>query len=354
MKGYERYVVAHLLRSFVFVLFLLAALFSITSLLDEISEIGTGRYLWPDALRFVLESIPRRLVELVPLTAFLGGILALGRLAATNELTALRAMGITPWQLAWTAGKAGAVLIIGAFFVAQFVAPAIQKNADTNRALAIHDSSALQVKGRFWFRDGERFVEVGRLLPGGRLGEVVIYGLDGERRMVERIRAQEAHLAGSEEWVLQDVWRDDLTGDWVESTHIESMPWQTSFERSFMDLTALRPESLSISELLAYVGEMRTWGQTDETYALHLWRVLGLPLSGLGMLLLAIPFSLAIGRSSSKKRLLLGGGLGGLGYALDRVGCYVGMLSGANAALVALLPGTLILIGAIGFMRRAR
>jgi len=72
------------------------------------------------------------------------------------------------------------------------------------------------------------------------------------------------------------------------------------------------------------------------------------------MLLLAIPFALGLGRSSSGLQLGMGGLLGTLGYALDRIGGYLGMLSGANAALTALLPGTLILVVALLLMRRAR
>jgi len=354
MKIHERYVIAKMLRSFLLVLFLLGGLFSITSLLDEVSEIGTGRYQWTDALLFVAQSAPQRLIDLVPLSALIGGILALGGLVATNELVALRAMGITAWKLAKPVLEAALMLVLAALVVAQFVAPPIQRSADTQRAMAIHDSDALRLENGFWFRDGSRIVEVARVLPGHRLQDIVTYDFDEDGRLVERTRAREAHIVDSRNWILSRVQRDVLRGDNIGSTHERTLPWKSTFDKAFVDLTSLRPESLSITDLLLYVRSMRARGQLDEAYRLQLWRLLGLPLSTLAMSLLAIPFILALGRSSSGARLVLGGVLGTLGYAFDRIGGYLGMLSGADAALTALIPGTLILVLALVLMARAR
>jgi lipopolysaccharide export system permease protein len=354
MKTIERYIILKLLRSFLLVMFLLAGLFSLTALLDEVSDIGTGRYMWSDALLYVCQSAPHRILDLIPLTGLLGGIIGLGGLSASNELVALRAMGVSAWRLALTAIKAGVLLVLGSLVLAQFVAPPIQSSADTQRSVAIHDSDALRLDSGFWFRDGTRLVEVARVLPGNRLEDIVTYEFDDEGRLLERTRAREAQVVDSQNWILKGVKQDIMRGDRFEVVRKKSLPWSSSFDNSFVELTLLRPESLSITALIQYVNSMREWGQVDEAYRLQLWRLLGLPLSTLAMLLLGIPFVLTHGRSSSGRRLAVGGLLGTLGYALDRIGGYLGMLGGVDAVLTALLPGVLILSIAVVLMRRAR
>jgi lipopolysaccharide export system permease protein len=354
VKIYERYTIGRMLRGFLLVLFVLAALFTLIALLDEVRDIGHGRYAWPDVFLYLVQTIPYRVLDLVPLAALLGGILSLGSMGDANEIVAFRAMGISAWRFSFTALKAGALLVVAALLVAEFVAPRLNKSADTRRAMAIHDSGALRVERGFWFRDGPRFVNVARVLPGRQLADVVIYEFDDDGRLRERIRAAEAEVLDSKRWLLSDVKRELLDGDQIRFVEEETAPWESAFGPEFIELTLVAPESLSVSELYLYVRSMRERGQVDEAYRLRLWRLLGLPLSTAAMLLLAIPFVFALRGSSSGMRMALGCMVGAAGYALDRIGGHVGMLGGVNAVLTALAPGTLLLVVAGILMRRVR
>lgn len=354
MKIHERYTVGRMIRGFLLVLFVLVGLFSLVSLLDELNDVGKGQYRWPDALLYVVQTMPHRSLDLVPLTALLGGILALGAMGAANELVAFRAMGISAWRFAVAALKAGAVFVLAALLVAEFVAPPIQRSANTRRSFAIHEPGALKLERGFWFRDGNRFVKVARVRPGRRLTDVVIYEFDGEGRLRERTRASEAKVVDSKRWLLTDVRRDVLEGDEIRFLHEDTAQWESTFGPSFVELTLLAPESLSVSDLYVYVRSMRERGQVDEAYRLRFWRLLGLPLTTGAMLLLAIPFVFALRGSSSGLRMALGCLVGAAGYALDRIGGHVGMLGGASAVLTALAPGTVILVIAALLMRRVR
>lgn len=343
-----------MLRGFLLVLFVLAGLFSLTALLDELKDVGQGQYTWPDAFLYVVQTLPQRSLDLVPLAALLGGILALGSMGDANELVAIRAMGVSAWHFALTAVKAGLVFVAAALLVAEFVAPPLQKSAETRRTMAVHESGALRVERGFWFRDGSRFVKVAQVLPGRRLAEVVIYDFDGEGRLRQRTRASEADVVDSQHWVLSDVRREVLDGDEIRVTEEETVPWESAFGPELVELTLVAPESLSVSDLFVYVRGMRERGQLDEAYLLRLWRLLGLPLATAAMLLLAIPFTFGLRGSSSGLRMTLGCLLGAAGYALDRIGGHVGMLGGVNAVVTALAPGAVILVVAALLMRRVR
>ena len=80
----------------------------ITAFAEELDEIGEGDYTALNALLFVLYTLPRRAYELFPTSAVIGCIMGLGTLAASSELTALRAAGLSRMRI-----SLGALLVVG-------------------------------------------------------------------------------------------------------------------------------------------------------------------------------------------------------------------------------------------------
>jgi len=64
------------------------------ALVSEVSDIGKGSYDFPKAVAYMAYTVPRRAYTLFPTAAVIGALMALGQLAATSELTALRAVGL--------------------------------------------------------------------------------------------------------------------------------------------------------------------------------------------------------------------------------------------------------------------
>ena len=58
---------------------------------SEFGDIGRGNYGTPQAILYMAFSVPRRAYTLFPYAAVVGALMALGQLAASSELTALRA-----------------------------------------------------------------------------------------------------------------------------------------------------------------------------------------------------------------------------------------------------------------------
>lgn len=353
MKLFERYTATRLLRGFGLVLFVLVSLFSLTALIDELNDVGKGRYEWTDALLNVLLTVPNRALDLVPLVGFLGGVLALGNLASTNELVAMRAVGISPGRIALACLKAGGVFVLAALLAAEFVAPPLGKSAEVLRSLAIHEPGVLQVEQGFWFREGPSFVRVGGVLPGRRLSEVDIFTFDGQGSLLSRTRAHEAQVLDSGRWVLSDVQKDVLEGELAFSQG-DTIDWESTFVPQLLELTVLSPQSLSLSDLFLYVRNLRERGQAYERYQLRLWRYLGLPLTTGAMLLLSIPFVFALRRSSSGLRTTMGCIIAAGAYALDRIGGHLGLIAGLDPILTALSTGLVVLVIAGFFLRRMR
>ena len=77
MKIIERYIALHTLWGVLVVLSLFATVFSLMELLIQINDVGKGNYQLPDAFIFVAATLPKRIVDLLPICILLGGIIAL-------------------------------------------------------------------------------------------------------------------------------------------------------------------------------------------------------------------------------------------------------------------------------------
>src|SRR3546814_15373297 len=68
-------------------------------MIGEFGDVGKGNYGLPDAVTYIVYTIPRRAYTMFPTVAVIGALMALGQLAASSELTALRALGLSRRRL---------------------------------------------------------------------------------------------------------------------------------------------------------------------------------------------------------------------------------------------------------------
>ena len=79
-------------------------------LMAQLDDIGKGSYGFVDAFMYSAYTLPRRFYDLFPTAAVIGSLLGLGQLAATSELTALRAIGLSRKRLSLAVALAIALL----------------------------------------------------------------------------------------------------------------------------------------------------------------------------------------------------------------------------------------------------
>ena len=100
LRRLDRYIAVSFLKGCAPVLLLLVGLFSFLALAEELEEVGNGAYLTSDAITVVLLTLPRRAIDLLPVTALLGCLLGLGALANQQEIIVFRATGVSPPRFA--------------------------------------------------------------------------------------------------------------------------------------------------------------------------------------------------------------------------------------------------------------
>ncbi len=132
----------------------------------EFGEIGKGSYTINHAIAATGLSIPWRAYNLFPTAAVIGALLGLGQLAATSELTALRALGLSRRRLSISVALPLALLTLLMVANGEALAPWGEERSQALRSTRHQDLVVAQYSG-LWAREGGMFLNA---RPGARFG----------------------------------------------------------------------------------------------------------------------------------------------------------------------------------------
>lgn len=354
MKTVSRYLSRQILAGLALATAVLLPLFAFLDLLDQLDDVGQGTYRIEDAFVYVILLLPRRFIELAPFIALMGNVMALGRLAVNHELTSMRAAGMSPAQIGKESLRVGLLLVLVILAMEQYLAPSLQQEALLRRTAALEQSAELGQDLGTWSRDEGHILRIGSMLNRDTATDIEILRLDSDGFLETYTFAARADIISDEEWRLHDVVVKTFEGQDVTSRAMESSVWKPFLDSGQIATLMKPPESLSPLELFRYVQFLRSTGQEADAYSLALWRKGGGMLTTIAMLLLSVPFVFGSVRGGLGSRLVLAG-LTGLGiYLLDQITANIGLLLDLNPAVIALLPGLLlILIGSFWLQRVA-
>jgi lipopolysaccharide export system permease protein len=221
------------------VLAVLVGLDALSSVIDELDDLSPD-YSFTDALIYVVFTLPRRLHEYVPFAALIGALVGLGRLAATSELTVVRAAGRSLPQLALATLRPALVLAVLGFLVGEFVSPVAEQYAVSHKALAQGSQSSFT----------------------GRGGQ----------------------------WLLEKVSRTELTQDRAVTDALIQQVWKTEVTPQLLALEAVALDSLPTLQLWPYAQYLRKQGLMYRDVELAFWRKVLQPLAVAGLVLVAMSF----------------------------------------------------------------
>ncbi|MGH9467985.1 MAG: LptF/LptG family permease [Terriglobales bacterium] len=293
---------------------------------------------------------PQMLYRMTPVALLVGVMIAIGLLAKSNEITALKACGVSVYRL-----LVPVVVVAGCLCGLQFALGATWLPVFNQRQNALHD----QIKGQpaQTYRNPERKWVFGRGhdvyyfrfydTQAETFDDVSVFQFDpGRFQLTRRIFAQQARWDSAiHTWVFTNGWarRFDASG-------------QTSFERflvgnfsglpetpSYFATDARQGTQMSYLQLRHYVTALRRSGYNVSRLEITLAKKISYPLITLVMALLAFPFALSVGRRGA-----LAGISAGIAVAIAYWSCAslleaLGNLNQLPAAVAAWTPDVLFL-----------
>jgi lipopolysaccharide export system permease protein len=355
MKILDRYIFRVVTGTTLIALLVILTLDIFFNLLNELEEIGKGDYGLPQVIEYLLLTSPRLIDQTLPMALLVGGLLGMGALASSSELTVMRASGVSLLRLVRSALQAGLVLSLIGFWLGEFIAPQSERLAQELRSRAQYASAPWQASGPgFWARSGQQFVNVGVVLPNQRIGAITIYTLTNESELTGIIKAQSARYQ-EDHWILQNVSRSRISTEAIVTDQLEQMDWSSSIDPGALTVLASDPQDLAIRELLSYISYLQDNQLDTRHYRLAFWHKIAGPFTSLTMLFIALPFVFGSQRSTGAgQRLLIGVLLGLTFFLLNRMLSSWVLLTGLPPVLGAILPTALFFAAGTLALRRMR
>ncbi|MFW6191043.1 MAG: LPS export ABC transporter permease LptG [Thiohalospira sp.] len=309
MRRLDRYIATTVIGSTLTALAVLLALYIFITFVEEVGDEGALHALW-----YTLLTVPRWTGELFPVAALLGGLMGLGRLAGSSELTVMRAAGMSMGRITGAVFAGGLVLVVGVVAVGEGIAP--RASAEAQRLEAGGEGGALRLPaGAVWLRAGEWVVHADRVVDRDHLREVTAFRYAGEGEITAMARAAAVRFE-QDQWRFREVALTRFGGDRLEREERATLVWEGGPDPAMMDMVTTEPRLLGILDLREYVDYLEANGLNSDTARLALWRKLISPLTTAGMLLLALPFVLGSLRTVSVGTRVFVGTLAGIVFFL--------------------------------------
>lgn len=343
MRILDIYIAKSILYQTVICIAVLIGLFTFVAFIDQLGDIGTGRYTVFDAMRFVVLSIPRILYEVFPMSALLGSIMGMSSLAVDSELVVIRAAGVSVARLTGSVLKVGAFLAVISLIIGELVTPYSETMAQRGRAQALQENINQGSDFGLWMRDSKSYVNVGEVLPDLSLLDIRVFEFDDNGRLRSLVFADRGSYQDEpERWRMEGIRQTLIDKDRAESQSAKAAYWRTDVTTDILSVFLIRSDQLSAWQLFKYIDHLQENGQETEAYELAFWTKIVTPLATAVMVILAIPFVFKSIRSGSFGRsLFIGIMLGLCFFVLDKGFGLITQIFDIAPLIGALLPTVL-------------
>lgn len=360
-KIHDLYVARTVLATVVLTWTVLVGLDVMLALVNEVGDVGKGQYGFGKAIAYVAYTVPRRGYVMFPTAAVIGALMALGQLAASSELTALRALGLSRRRL--TLGVVVAVSLLTALMTisGETVGPWGERNANVLKQTSKSGNTVVARYSGLWAREGDVILNAqgGQERQAGderwlELRDVRLYEFAEDGRLESIARAGVAeHRPGA--WLLRDVERTLFEPSSVRREHVAEERWASKLDTTALTADIDRPRFLAATELARAIEYRERNGLDSAEFAEIYWGRWFYPVNALALVLAAVPFAFGTLRSGGLGRRLFLGVVFALGFWLLQL-MFVRMarVFDLDYRIAYLLPTAIMLaVSAVLFQRRS-
>lgn len=288
MRKLDRYIGSSVLGATAGVLAVLVGLDALSVVIDESQDL-TERYTFVQVLLYVFLTLPRRIHEFIPYATLIGSLIGLGRLASSSELTVARAAGLSVPAIGVSVLKPALLVAVFGFLIGEFIAPASEQLAVSQRALAQRSEAMVAGRHGTWNRDGNTFIHVDAVQRGGVVFGVTLLKFDDKHTLIQSQNAARGTFL-SDHWVLENVVTTEFRGDHTEVHADTTLDWETAITPDLLVLEVVEASTLPVTQLWPYARYLAGQGLMFADIELAFWRKLLQPLTVAGLVLVAMSF----------------------------------------------------------------
>ena len=278
----------------------------------DVDDIGKGGYTINHAIAATGLTIPWRAYNLFPTAAVIGALMGLGQLAASCELTALRAIGLSRRRLSVSVALSLAMLTAVMVVNGETLAPWGDERAQSLKSVRNKDMVVAQYSG-LWAREGDMFLNArnGEQKQRGddrwlELRGVRLFQFDDVGRLKSIANASSAeHRRGG--WILRDVERTTFGAKSVSRVNVPEERWESALDETALAASITKPRNMGSGELAQSIEYRKRNDLQAAEFEDVYWGRWFYPINVLALCLAAVPFAFGSLRSGGYgKRVFVG------------------------------------------------
>ena len=352
----QRYIASSLVRGWLMVLLVLAAVFGLISFINELNHTRFD-YNALAVARYTLFTLPQQLMSLAPVVALLGSIVALATLDRFNELTIFSCAGVSLRKLMIAILLPTLAFMVALWLCMEYVTAPLHQNAEQQRHALRYRNDVRIPDGGVWSRNGNRYIHLGKMLEGGIPGDIDLYEFDDKGHLELTLHAQTAKVSQDRRWLFQGVRQKQLVDGKLVTSRFPELEIANLWAADELPTLTLSSESMRLSVLYRYSQYLAENRQPLADYLSAFWQKLLMPFTVAAMILLATPISASLGSRRDRNfgvNMAIGALAGILFYLGAQILFALGQLLQLSIPLVAAAPAVIVFIVAWLLVRKMR
>ena len=303
MKILNRFLLKHFSRILLLSVGAFIGIYLLIDFFEKVSDFIDHKATAGDYLSYLFNSLPVIFVQILPLAILMSVVLTLGTLGRSNEVTAMRACGISLWRIVQPLMILALALSILLLSLNEFIVPI--------NAKALHELLEVKLKGKqqlslkrneLWYRDHDRIINIQISDPQqNQLRGVTIFTLDNSPKIVLRQEIQQAEFdnGGWKANILTERSFSPNNGDLEKVVRREKQIINLNQRPIDFATHAEQNSSLNFRQLLQKVSKLKKEGIDSTRQQVDMHNRLAAPFTCLIMGFLGVPFALQRGRNSN-------------------------------------------------------
>ena len=260
---------------------------------------------------YLFNLTPSMIYLITPLSVLIAVLVVFGGLNRTNELTAMKASGISLYRVIVPILVIASVLSISLFLFDEVYLPAANRKQEAlHNVIKGKPAQTYLRPDRKWMFGAQQPGKPGHIFyyeffdpDNDRFANLTVFEFDPVTfSLSRRIFAAGAHWDPQiHRWIFEHGWQRSFEGDTVtnyQTFEVNTFPEIVESPQYFKKET--RPsQEMSFNELQRYIRDLRQSGLDTMRLRVQLNRKLAYPLITLVMAILAVPFALSMGKRGS-------------------------------------------------------
>jgi LPS export ABC transporter permease LptG/LPS export ABC transporter permease LptF len=307
----DDYILREFLSTFFLVLLGFVLLMLFFTFFELLGDIVRNRTPLVTVGEYLINLTPDMIYNITPLAVLVGALVTLGVLNRTNELTAMKATGISLYRVIVPVLLVAAALAAALFLFGQSYLPTANRRQEALRnVIKGRPPQTFSRPDQQWIFGKQQAGEPGRIFyyeffdsDRARFANIWVFEFDpGTFSITRRIFATSAHWEPQiGQWIFEQGWERSFSGDAVtgySQFKVASFPEITEHPGYFTRETR-QSQEMSFGELHRYIHDLRQRGFETRRLSVQLNRKLAFPLITLVMAVLGVPFALYMGKRGS-------------------------------------------------------